>query len=159
MNTSVEPSRLKEQLNVLLVGNNPIELSSMLNKISDVPGRLVNTETAFDTKSILDRLIKFRPNFILIDDNIGKHELNETVLALANNRKTKDVPITVLKNSNYAEANSSLTILDYILKKSLTAEALYNAIRNTIKIRRTQLYLYKAYHKRRGMIVDLLRGK
>ncbi len=159
MNTSVEPARLREQLNVLLVGNNPIELSSMLNKISRVPGRLVKTETAFDTKSIFDRLIKFRPNFILIDDNIGKYELNETVLALANNRKTKNVPITVLKNSNYAEANSSLTILDYILKKSLTADALYNAIRNTIKIRRTQLYLYKAYNKRKGMLMDLLRGK
>jgi DNA-binding NarL/FixJ family response regulator len=159
MNTIVEPVRLQEQLNVLLVGNNPIELSSMLNKISSVPGRLVTTETAFDTKSIFDRLIKFRPNFILIDDNIGKYELNETVLALANNRKTKNVPITVLKNSNYAEANSSLTILDYILKKSLTTEALYNAIRNSIKIKRTQLYLYKAYNKRKGMLTDLLRGK
>lgn len=159
MNTNVEPVRLQEQLNVLLVGNNPIELSSMLNKISHVPGRLVKTETAFDTRSIFDRLIKFRPNFILIDDNIGKHELNETVLALANNRKTKNVPITVLKNSNYAEANSSLTILDYILKKTLTPEALYNAIRNTIKIRRTQLYLYKAYNKRRGMLMDLLRSR
>jgi DNA-binding NarL/FixJ family response regulator len=159
MNTTVEPVRLREQLNVLLVGNNPIELSSMLNKISSVPGRFVKTETAFDTKSIFERLIKFRPNFILIDDNIGKYELNETVQALANNRKTKNVPITVLKNSNYAEANSSLTILDYILKKSLTADALCSAIRNTIKVKRTQLYLYKAYNKRKRMLTGLLRGK
>jgi len=159
MNTQIEPAVLHERLNVLLIGNNPIELSSMLSNISRVPGRIVKTETAFDTKSILNRLLKFHPNFILIDDNIGKHELNETVEVLAHNRRTKNIPITVLKNSNYVEANSSLTILDYILKKSLTSEALYSAIRNSLKIRRTQLYLHKAYNKRKGILLDMLRRK
>lgn len=143
---------------MLLVGNNPLELSSMLNKIDHVKGRVVRTETAFDTRSIVNRLMKFRPNFILIDDNIGTQELSNTVYTLTHNRKTKNVPITVLKNSNYAEATSSLSILDYILKKSLTAESLYASIRNSLKIRRTQLYLYKAYHRRRGLLLSMVKG-
>lgn len=157
MSTLVEPGRLQEQLNVLIVGNNPIELSSMLNKIGHVPGRVLRTETAFDTRSLFARLLHFNPNFILIDDNIGVLELNNTVQALAQSRKTKHLPITVLKNSNYAEANSSASIIDYILKGTLTAESLYTSIRNSIKVRRTQLYLYKAYKRRKGLLRDFLR--
>ena len=159
MNTLVEPVLKQEQLNVLVVGNNPIELSSMLNKISHLPGRNINTETAFDTRSIIDRLLRFRPNFILIDDNIGKQELTDTVYVLAHNRKTKNVPITVLKNSNYMEATASPSVMDYILKGTLTAEAMYTSIRNSIKIRRTQVYLMKAYKKRKGMLLDLVRSR
>ncbi len=159
MNTLVESAPVSERLNVLIVGNNPLELSSMLNKIDHVQGRLVKTETAFDTRSIIDRLLKFKPNFILIDDNIGVQELNNTVHALAHNRKTKNVPITVLKNSNYTEASASPSVLDYILKRTLTAELLYASIRNSIKIRRTQVYLMKAYNKRKRLLLDLVRGK
>jgi CheY-like chemotaxis protein len=158
MNTSVEPLPVPARINVLIIGNNPIELSSMLNKIARMPGRIITTEIAFDMRSILERLMRFRPNVILIDDNIGKHELSQTVEALANNRKTKNVPITVLKNSNYREANSSPSIFDYILKPSLSAEALYASIRNSIKARRTQLYLYKVSRRRHGLLSSLVRN-
>jgi chemotaxis response regulator CheB len=146
-----------KQLNLLVVGNNPLELSSILEKIKRLPGSVINMETAFDAKSILDRLIKFKPNFILIDDNIGSVELNVAVQTLANNRKTKNVPITVLKNSNYHESNSSQRILDYILKTTLTAEGLYASIRNSIKVRRTQLYLHKAYNKRKRILLSFVK--
>lgn len=146
-----------KQLNLLVVGNNPLELSSILEKIKRLPGSIINMETAFDVKSIVNRLSRFRPNFILIDDNIGTAELNTTVQTLANNRKTKNVPITVLKNSNYHESNSSQSILDYILKTTLTAEGLYASIRNSIKIRRTQLYLHKAYNKRNRTLLSFVK--
>lgn len=159
MNPIVEPVLSQEQLNVLVVGNNPLELSSMLNKIGHIPGRIIRTETAFDTRSIVDRLLRFRPNFILIDDNIGRAELNDTVYVLAHNRKTKNVPITVLKNSNYAEASASPSVIDYILKGTLTAEALYTSLRNSLKVRRTQVYLMKAYNKRKRLLLDLVMNK
>lgn len=145
------------QLNLLVVGNNPLELSSILEKIKRLPGSIINLETAFDAKSIVERLIKFKPNFILIDDNIGVAELAVTVQTLAHNRKTKNVPITVLKNSNYHESNSSQGILDYILKTTLTAEGLYASIKNSIKVRRTQLYLHKAYNKRKRMLLSFVK--
>jgi two-component SAPR family response regulator len=159
MNTLVELPLSREQLNVLVVGNNPLELSSMLNKIGHIPGRIIKTETAFDTRSIIDRLLRFRPNFILIDDNIGLQALNDTVFALAHNRKTKHVPITVLKNSNYTEASASPSVIDYILKGTLTAEALYTSLRNSLKVRRTQVYLMKAYNKRKRLLLDLVRNR
>jgi CheY-like chemotaxis protein len=144
-------------VNVLLIGNNPIEMSRILDKLNQLRERKVITEIAFDLKSILERLINFRPNFILIDDNIGKVELTETVNKLAQNRKTKDVPITVLKNSNYEESMGSSSILDYILKQNLSAESLYNTLKNSLKLRRTQLYLYQAYKRRRSQLLGLSR--
>src|SRR6187401_1056852 len=88
-----------DSVNILLIGNNPIEMSSMLHTIAKVPGRKIITEIAFDVRSSWERMIKFQPNFILIDDNIGRRELSQTVESLAHNSKTRDVPITVLKNS------------------------------------------------------------
>jgi CheY-like chemotaxis protein len=152
METSVETAKNSETLNVLLIGNNPIDLSKTLEKIHQVRGRKIITEIAFDLRSIVERLINFTPNFILIDDNIGRTELTQAVTTLSRSRKTRNTPITVLKNSNYSEASPSAGILDYILKQNFSPEALYTAIRNSLKFRRTQLLLYKAYRKRKGQL-------
>jgi CheY-like chemotaxis protein len=157
METSVHSGQSSDPVNILLIGNNPIEMSSMLDTIAKVPGRKIITEIAFDVKTSLERLLKFQPNFILIDDNIGRRELSQTVNSLIHNLKTRDIPITVLKNSNYEEAVVSADIMDYLLKKNLTAESLYNAIKNTLKFRRTRQYLMDAFSKRTGQLLDLVR--
>lgn len=148
-NQGVDPIR------ILLIGNNPIEMSNLLEVIAHVPGRTIVTETAFDVKSILNRLIKFEPTFILVDDNIGRQELSNTIESLTHNAKTRNVPITVIKNSNYSEALATSDILDFLLKKNLTTESLYNTIKNTLKFRRTRQYLSEAYSKRKGMLLRL----
>jgi len=136
-------------LNVLLIGNNPMEMGTVLDKLKQVRAQKIITEIAFDLRSILERLMRFNPNFIFIDDNIGRLELQETLKQLSSNRKTKDVPITVLKSSNYHEALGASSVLDYLLKQNLSADALYNAVKNSFRLRRTQLYLYKLYQKRK----------
>jgi CheY-like chemotaxis protein len=156
MDTLVQKNLVKEPLNVLVVGNNPIEMSRVLENLQQIRGQRIITEIAFDVKSILERLMRFRPNFILIDDNIGKSEMMETVNTLSHNRKTKDVPITVLKNSNYHEAMGSSSILDYLLKTNLSSDALYNMLKNSLKVRRTQIYLYHAYKKRKNQLLKIL---
>jgi hypothetical protein len=155
METKAKPLPVLEKLNVLVVGNNPIELSKVFDNLSKVQGKWVITEIAFDLKSIFERLIRFRPHYILIDDNIGKAELKTTVDALLNTRKTKNIPITVLKNSNYHEAIGT-GVLNYILKENLTGDSLYTALRNSLKFRKTQLYLYNAYKKRKGQLLRLI---
>jgi CheY-like chemotaxis protein len=152
METNVEIPQTTKPLNVLLIGNNPIDMSRTLEKINQIRGRKIITEIAFDLKSIVERLVRFNPNFILIDDNIGRSELAETVNTLSHNRKTRDIPITIIKNSNYQESSLSNGIMDYILKQNFSAESLYNALRNSLKFRRTQLYLYKVYQKRKGQL-------
>lgn len=157
MEVSFKSKKTSDSVNILLIGNNPIEMSTMLNTIASVPGRRIITEIAFDVKSSLERLIKFQPTFILIDDNIGRAELWQTVDSLTHNAKTRDIPITVLKNSNYEEAVISADILDYLLKKNLTTESLYSAIKNTLKFRRTHQFLKDAYTKRKDLLKRLVR--
>jgi DNA-binding NarL/FixJ family response regulator len=157
METSLHTGQSSDPVNILLIGNNPIEMSSMLDTIAKVPGRRIITEIAFDVKSSWVRLIKFQPNFILIDDNIGRNELIQTVDSFTHNSKTCNIPITVLKNSNYEEAVVSSDIMDYLLKKNLTADSLYNAIKNTLKFRRTRQYLMDAYNKRKGQLLELVK--
>lgn len=154
METKVQLAKTSEPLHVLLIGNNPIDLTRTLEKIQQMHGRRIITEIAFDLRSILERLMKFNPNYILIDDNIGKSQLTQTIHTLSKSRKTKDVPITVLKNSNYRES-ATTGILDFVLKQNFTAESFYNILRNSLKFRRTQLYLYKAYKKRKTMLGKL----
>lgn len=144
-------------LNVLLIGNNPMELGGVLEKLKQVRTQKIITEIAFDLKTILERLIRFNPNFIFIDDNIGRLELQETLKQLSSNRKTKDIPITVLKTSNYHEVLGSSGILDYLLKQNLSADALYNTVKNSLRFRKTQLYLHKVYNKRKTELFKLTR--
>jgi len=155
METNLQNSKALDPINILLIGNNPIEMGSVLDKLKQVRGQRIITEIAFDLRSILERLIRFNPNFIFIDDNIGRNELNETVKSLASNKKTKDVPITVLKNSNYQESLASSTLLDYLLKQNLSPENLYKTVKNSLRFRRTQLYLYQAYKKRRDLLMGV----
>jgi DNA-binding NarL/FixJ family response regulator len=156
MNT--KDTSTSEPMHVLLVGNNPIELSAVLKKLQDVRGFKIVTEIAFDVKSIMERLIRFNPNFILIDDNLGKSELKETINTLSSNAKTKDIPITLLKNSNYHESLMANSILDYLLKQNLSTDAIYNTLKNSLRFKRTQLYLYQMYQKRKDLILKLSHG-
>jgi hypothetical protein len=148
--------QFSEQYHVLLIGNNPIEMGKILDNLNRVPGKKIITEIAFDVKGSIERLIKFRPNFILIDDNIGRAELAQTVSTLSLNRKTRDIPITVLKNSNYRESSAPIGILDYLLKQNLSPEVLCSTLKNSLKFRKAQLLLYKAYQKRKGQFLRLV---
>ena len=42
----------EDQLNILLVGNNPIEMGTILDTLNRVTGKKIITEIAFDIKSI-----------------------------------------------------------------------------------------------------------
>jgi CheY-like chemotaxis protein len=157
METRKETLKRADTVNVLLVGNNPIDMGGVLEKLNKVRGQRIVTEIAFDLKSILERLLRFQPNFILIDDNIGRHELMATVNSLSANRITKDVPITVLKNSNYSESFGSTSILDYLLKQTLSPDDLYKTLKNTLRFRQTQRYLYQVYQRRRGQLLRVVK--
>ncbi len=154
METKVRIANSPEPLNVLLLGNNPIDLTRTLEKLNQIHGRRIITEFAFDLESLLERLIRFKPNYILIDDNIGKSELTQAIQALGKTKKTRDIPITVLKNSNYRES-SGAGILDYILKQNFSAESFYSMLRNSLKFKRTQLLLEEAYQARKKQLSRL----
>jgi len=134
---------------VLLIGNNPIDLSSIFNKLQAVRRRKFITEIAFDIKSVTERLMHFKPNLILIDDNLSKSELLQTVQTLSAKSKTKNIPITVLKNSNYQEALSTTAVLDYSLKNNFSVDSIYSTLLNAIKSKRTQRFLSEIHLNRK----------
>lgn len=133
-----------EVLNVLLIGNNPIDMGVILDKLNSIRNKNVVTEIAFDYKTVSDRIVHFTPSCILIDDNIGKAEMALIADCLIATRKTKDVPITVLKNSNYAEVFVSAFKLDYVLKQNWSIDSMLIALKNSPKFLKTQHYLQQA---------------
>jgi DNA-binding NarL/FixJ family response regulator len=146
---------LLEEMNVLMIGNNPLELAKVFNFLKNLPEKRVITEIAFDLKSGLQRLSKFNPNFIILDDNLGRRELTQAVGSLSHFKKTKNIPVAVLKNSNYQEAFGGVA-MNYILKENLSENALYAAFRSSIISARAQLYLKSVYKKRKGQLMRLL---
>ena len=156
MKTSSTQFGSPSRLNLLLVGNNPIEMGSIIEKLHEVqlPDNKIVIEIAFDLKSISERLAKFKPSFIIIDDNISKAELSDIVTSLSQSRKTKDIPITVLKNSNYEESHVAASVVDYVLKQNFNATSLMNTFKNSLKFKRTRLYLHQAYIKRKPLLVS-----
>jgi DNA-binding NarL/FixJ family response regulator len=152
MKMDLKSAVVYETLNVLLVGNNPAEVETILNKLAKIRTIKIVSEIAFDGKTALERVNQFKPNHILIDDNIGKEELNQTISKLANLRRTKYIPITVIKNSNYSKSDTLLNVSDYLMKKDITGEAVICIVKNAMKVRRTQLLLSETYRKRRSVI-------
>lgn len=151
-----EQEKLPEQWKVLVVGNNPIELGYVFDQLHGMEHRKVLTEMAFDMKSILERLIFFKPQHIIIDDNIGRSELHKMVEKL-HGRKTRNVPITILKNSNYQETIGA-GVMNYVLKQNMSSDLLYRELINSLRFLETQRYWEKAYKKRKGQLGRLLKS-
>jgi len=149
---------LLEEMNVLMIGNNPLELARVFNYLKTLPDKKVIAEIAFDLKSGLQRLTKFNANFIILDDNLGRRELTDAVGSLSHYKKTKNIPVAVLKNSNYHEAFGGVA-MNYILKENLSEKVIYAAFRSSLISARAQLYLKKVYKKRKGQLTRLLPAK
>lgn len=144
-----------EELNVLMIGNNPLELAKVFAHLKKISGMIVNTETVFDLKGGMKSLSKFNPNYILIDDNLGRLKLTKAVSLLTRLKKTKNIPITILKSSNYREAFTGVG-MNYILKDSLSGESLYSALKNSLISSRAQQFLKNVHRKRKGQFKKLL---
>jgi DNA-binding NarL/FixJ family response regulator len=156
MEPEIKQSVSDRPLRILLVGNNPPELSRMREMLQQIPGYRVISEIAFDVRSAWQRLMRFSPHFILIDDNIGRKELAETVQRLSSRRRTRNVPMAVLKNSNYSESVATSAALDYLLKQTLSASALYVAIKNALKFQQARKYLEQAYARRKKQLLRFI---
>src|SRR5258706_1405591 len=146
---------MEVEMNVLVMGNNPIELTKVFDSLKRLNGKRVVTEIAYDMKSCKERLVKFPQNYIFIDDNLGRQGLSQLVRFFATQKNTKDVPITILKNSNYKESFSG-RVMNYLLKENLSGDVLRAAISNSISALRAQMSLLAAYQKRKGHLKRLL---
>ena len=149
-----EGVNLREKWKVLVVGNNPIELGHVFDRLKGIRHQMILTEMAFDLQTILQRLVRFRPQHILIDDNIGRSALR-TMVEMLHKRKTRHVPITILKTSNYQEAIGA-GVMNFVLKQNLTSELLYQELLNSRQFSETQCDWGRDFRKRKGHFKRLL---
>lgn len=141
----------KSPINVFLIGNNPSELGGIYESLKNFTKRKLITEFAFDIKNVLVRVIKFSPSFILVDDKLTTEQIKLLIDRLSNNKKTKEIPIALLKSSNFSEV-ITYGFSDFILKDSLSADRIYTSIINSIKFRKSRKFLYKIYKKQAGYL-------
>jgi CheY-like chemotaxis protein len=153
---TLNPNPVNDSINVFLIGNNPIELSSIYDKLKEIKSRTFKTEIGFELKGLVNKIRRFSPSCILIDDNLSRLDIAKLIKRLSSDNKTKNIPITVIKNSNYREGFGE--VQDYVLKESMTSDTLSHSILNSIKFKRMQTYVYKKYKRNKSRIMSLIQA-
>ncbi|MDH5379337.1 MAG: response regulator [Cyclobacteriaceae bacterium] len=142
----------KKTMNVLLIGNNPSELSTIYEQIKKSRNVSYIAEVAFDISDIEKFVKKSKMDCIVIDDKMEKKELDNLFQYLKKNSLTSNIPITIVQNSNADDAPRGGAD-EFILKNSVTSETLTHALFNSLKIHELRNYLKKAYTKRKRTIL------
>lgn len=127
----------------LLVGNNPIEMSEIYDRLHNYRRGILNASITFELKGLLNKIIKLKPKSVLIDEGYKKEELQKVIAALMSHAKTKHIPITLIKHSNFSKKN--LGVDDYVLGSALTAEYLLASIKHSPRFKETSTYLKGLY--------------
>ena len=141
-----------QSVDILLVGNNPMEMSDIYENLRDYKRGILDATITFELKGLLQKIIKTKPKSVVIDDKYSHEELREVISTLLNHSKTKHIPITLIKNSN-VEDKVDLDVDDFVLKHDLSAAKLIASVRNAVKFRATRNYLRKTYANQGGLLV------
>jgi len=135
-------ANLNHDISVLLVGNNPIEMSSIYDKLSKLKGKIKRIETAFTQEDVLSKITLMHPNCIVLDDNLGIAPL-KTIIKNVNALSKDMISITLLKSDNREEITSG--VQEYLMKDGISELKIYNALRNALKFKKTQQYFKIKY--------------
>ena len=133
----------KASINVLLIGNNPGELSAIYEHLCRYSGVKFIIDIAFSVSDALAIATKLKPNHVLVDDNLKKLEIRKFTKNMSRISSTKDIPITLLKTSNY-HSMTNLGFQDFLMKETFSADKFYRSIKNLLKWKRAQAYLDKS---------------
>lgn len=155
MKTTLSNEKMSEPLQVLLVGNNPIELAQVYENLKKYTKRQVIIDCCFDFQQSIVKALKWNPSCILLDDTFSKQRLKSFINRINQNNRTSHIPITLLKSDNYGGIASS-GIQEYILKDGASSERLYSSIMNAIQFKRTQRILKIERRRRRRQLNQLV---
>jgi CheY-like chemotaxis protein len=148
-----DKNSIGESYNVLLIGNNPMTLDNIYGKLMNLKDKKMIIDFCFDCRKSIIRALRFRPHIIFLDDNINKKLIRKFIDRINRNQKTKDIPITLLKSSNYNEVVTS-GVQDYLLKESITSERLYHTMQNAGRFKKTARILKIASRRRKRQLKD-----
>ena len=142
--------------NVFLIGNNPQEMSLIQRSLRRSKKMNFIAEVGFDLRDSISKVLKIRPSYILLDDCYPIVQLKKFIKRIHRNNRTQNIPIALLKTSNKNHIRVE-GIQDFFLKDSFSPDRLFFAIRNSRKMRRTQIILYKSYKKSRRHYQSIVR--
>lgn len=107
----------------MLVGNNPIEMSGICEKLHQGFRGHVHTNISFTMKGIPQKVKLIRPSLIIVDELFGYSEIQKLVEALSNDPKTKHITMCMLKSSGLSYSHQ-LNISHFITKDSVSSKEL-----------------------------------
>jgi len=140
-------------INILLVGNNPIELSKVQKSINSFKKGFMKATFLFDLKMLKQSISNLNPSAIFIDDNYNLKDVRKEISRIHSNTHTSHIPITLLKSSNYSNF-PKLDADDFILKSNLSGKSIYNSVLNGRRFRISRIYFKKVYRVQKGRISD-----
>jgi PleD family two-component response regulator len=128
----------RDRVPILIIGNNPIEMTSIYNTLIEIRSKNYLADVCFDIKDSFDRIAKTKPEVVFIDDNLILHDLKKLVRILKQNARTKHIKIIVLKSSNW-NYHIIDNVDDYILKDAINATILDRLIEKNLNPLKPQL--------------------
>lgn len=122
----------------MIIGNNPIEMTTIFNMLVTNRKNHYMADVCFDLQDSFDRIGKFKPDLILLDDNLPSDDINRFMKVLRNSSRTREIRTILLKSSNW-----NLHIFDhmddYILKETITIDVLDRLISRNTKEKHFQI--------------------
>lgn len=123
----------RSHVNVLIIGNNPIEITSIYNSLNEYRGKNYIADVCFSIKDSISAILKSKPDCILLDDNILVDQIKMFIKKIKDNSRMRNIPIVLLKSSNLNFAMSN-EVQDYLLKGNLSTEILSNTIEKNVSL-------------------------
>lgn len=124
----------KNHLKVLLIGNNPIEMTNLYEKINGYKGKNYMADVCFDIKDSLKAIFRSKPDVIFLDDTITLFDnMKDFLSKVRDNSQIGRIPIVLMKSSNTSLSISNY-VEDYLMKGSETAEILSNTIEKNVRL-------------------------
>ncbi|HET8859372.1 hypothetical protein [Marivirga sp.] len=133
----------ENEISVLLVGNNPIEMSTIYESLFALKDKIKSIETAFSEADTLQKIGLIKPNCLIVDDNLGLKPL-KILIDKVNSLNKSSISITLLKSINKEEITSG--VQEYLLKEGISSEKIYNSLRNAIRFKKTQQFFKIKYY-------------
>lgn len=143
-----------EQMNILLVGNNPTELSIVNQSAVSFRKTVLKATVLFDFKKLSQSIKNLNPSGIFIDDKLNLKEIKRVISKLHNSKNTSHIPVTIIKSSNYTNY-PNLGADDFILHTNLNGSSIYNSVVNGRQFRKSRIYVIKAYRKQKGRFFEI----
>lgn len=121
----------RDMIKVLLIGNNPSEMATLYNNLRESREKYYMVEVSFDLRDGMDKMLKIRPDVVLLDDNLDYEGTQKMLREVRKHARLNNVRVILMKSSNW---NFSVIedVEDYLLKESIDSKILDTTISNNL---------------------------